>query len=182
MQAQPPSGTVTLLFTDIEGSTPLAQHYPAALPALLARHHAILHGADAHVEGNFSLARSILAESIALCRAIGARWELGIALLWYGAAARLQKDFDAARASLTEAGRWFSEVGDLNGVAVSSGNLGRIADDLGDYVTTEAHLKETLAWFRKTQDKPGMAMMLYILGKIDISTHQGRGDRVRAAG
>jgi len=37
-----PSGTVTFLFTDIEGSTDLAQRVPDALPALLARHHAIL--------------------------------------------------------------------------------------------------------------------------------------------
>src|SRR5512141_1471546 len=37
-----PSGTVTFLFTDIEGSTELAQQYPDQLPALLARHHAIL--------------------------------------------------------------------------------------------------------------------------------------------
>src|SRR5512138_1637792 len=37
-----PSGTVTFLFTDIEGSTALAQQYPAELPTLLARHHAIL--------------------------------------------------------------------------------------------------------------------------------------------
>ena len=44
-----PTGTVTFLFTDIEGSTALAQQYPAALPALLARHHAILHEAiEAH--------------------------------------------------------------------------------------------------------------------------------------
>ena len=28
-----PTGTVTFLFTDIEGSTPLAQQYPAAMPA-----------------------------------------------------------------------------------------------------------------------------------------------------
>lgn len=40
-----PSGTVTFLFTDIEGSTNLAQKFPHALPALLARHHAILRGA-----------------------------------------------------------------------------------------------------------------------------------------
>ena len=38
-----PSGTVTFLFTDIEGSTKLAQEYPDAIPALLARHHEILH-------------------------------------------------------------------------------------------------------------------------------------------
>jgi predicted ATPase/class 3 adenylate cyclase len=37
-----PSGTVTFLFTDIEGSTDLAQQYPAEMPALLARHNAIL--------------------------------------------------------------------------------------------------------------------------------------------
>ena len=37
-----PTGTVNFLYTDIEGSTSLAQQYPAALPALLARHHAIL--------------------------------------------------------------------------------------------------------------------------------------------
>lgn len=40
-----PTGTVTFLFTDIEGSTALAQNYPEALPALLARHHAILNQA-----------------------------------------------------------------------------------------------------------------------------------------
>ncbi len=47
--AELPTGTVTFLFTDIEGSTTLAQQYPAEMPALLARHHAILHEAiEAH--------------------------------------------------------------------------------------------------------------------------------------
>ena len=44
-----PSGTVTFLFTDIEGSTKLAQEYPDAMPVLLARHNEILDQAiDAH--------------------------------------------------------------------------------------------------------------------------------------
>jgi class 3 adenylate cyclase len=42
MSSDFPDGTVTFLFTDIEGSTSLAQQYPDAMPALLARHHAIL--------------------------------------------------------------------------------------------------------------------------------------------
>ena len=42
-QNQFPSGTVTFLFTDIEGSTRLAQEHPNRMPELLARHHAILH-------------------------------------------------------------------------------------------------------------------------------------------
>jgi predicted ATPase/class 3 adenylate cyclase len=37
-----PSGTVTFLFTDIEGSTKLAQQYPDAMPALLAWHREVL--------------------------------------------------------------------------------------------------------------------------------------------
>ena len=44
-----PTGTVTFLFTDIEGSTKLAQQYPEDMPALLARHHEILRQAiEAH--------------------------------------------------------------------------------------------------------------------------------------
>jgi predicted ATPase/class 3 adenylate cyclase/DNA-binding NarL/FixJ family response regulator len=38
----PPTGTVTFLFTDIEGSTKLAQQYPAQWEAARQRHHAIL--------------------------------------------------------------------------------------------------------------------------------------------
>jgi len=40
-----PSGTVTFLFTDIEGSTKLAQEYPDEMPVLLARHNEILNQA-----------------------------------------------------------------------------------------------------------------------------------------
>ena len=44
-----PSGTVTFLFTDIEGSTKLAQEHPDEMPALLERHHEILNQAiEAH--------------------------------------------------------------------------------------------------------------------------------------
>ena len=40
-----PSGAIAFLFTDIEGSTKLAQQYPDEMPALLARHHEILNQA-----------------------------------------------------------------------------------------------------------------------------------------
>src|SRR5690349_14126544 len=44
-----PSGTVTFLFTDIEGSTKLSQQHGDAMPGLLARHNLILHHAiEAH--------------------------------------------------------------------------------------------------------------------------------------
>lgn len=47
-----PTGTVTFLFTDIEGSAALAQQYPSALPALLARHHALLREGIARHRGH----------------------------------------------------------------------------------------------------------------------------------
>src|SRR5450755_3557724 len=40
-----PSGTVTFLFTDIEGSTRLIQQHPEAMKGALARHHALLQDA-----------------------------------------------------------------------------------------------------------------------------------------
>lgn len=49
MSSLPPSGTVTFLFTDIEGSTGLAQAYPGELSFLLERHNTILRQAiEAH--------------------------------------------------------------------------------------------------------------------------------------
>src|SRR6188474_1989646 len=41
-QNQFPTGTVTFLFTVIEGSTRLAQEHPGEMPELLARHDAIM--------------------------------------------------------------------------------------------------------------------------------------------
>jgi predicted ATPase/class 3 adenylate cyclase/Tfp pilus assembly protein PilF len=46
-----PTGTVTFLFTDIEGSTRLAQEHPEQWENLRERHHAILHTAIAAQQG-----------------------------------------------------------------------------------------------------------------------------------
>ena len=40
--SEPPTGTVTFLFTDLEGSTRLWEQRPAAMKAALARHDEIL--------------------------------------------------------------------------------------------------------------------------------------------
>src|SRR4051794_13826379 len=42
MNATAPTGTVTFLFTDIQGSTALWERWPDAMKLALARHHAIL--------------------------------------------------------------------------------------------------------------------------------------------
>lgn len=45
------SGVVTFLFTDIEGSTRLAERFPVAAPEILARHHALIAEAAARHGG-----------------------------------------------------------------------------------------------------------------------------------
>src|SRR5688572_1900022 len=57
-----PSGTVTFLFTDIEGSTKLAQEYPDAMPSLLARHNEILKQA---IEAHHGFVFQIVGDSFA---------------------------------------------------------------------------------------------------------------------
>jgi class 3 adenylate cyclase len=79
-----PTGTVTFLFTDIEGSTKLAQAHPAAWPAAQARHHALLratveahHGYVFQVIGDafciaFATALDALLGAVEAQRAVGA--------------------------------------------------------------------------------------------------------------
>ena len=57
-----PSGTVTFLFTDIEGSTKLSQQHPDAMPVLLARHNQILHQA---IEGYNGFVFQVVGDSFA---------------------------------------------------------------------------------------------------------------------
>jgi len=57
-----PTGTVTFLFTDIEGSTKLSQQHPDAMPVLLARHNQILHQA---IEGHNGYVFQIVGDSFA---------------------------------------------------------------------------------------------------------------------
>jgi predicted ATPase/class 3 adenylate cyclase len=49
--SESPTGTVTFLFTDIEGSSRLWEHYPHAMPAALAAHDTTLRGAIAEQHG-----------------------------------------------------------------------------------------------------------------------------------
>ena len=79
-----PSGTVTFLFTDLEGSTRLWENYPDAMPAALARHDELLrdaieshHGYVVKIAGDgvhavFASVRDTLSAAVGAQRALGA--------------------------------------------------------------------------------------------------------------
>jgi predicted ATPase/class 3 adenylate cyclase len=56
----PPTGQVTFLFTDIEGSTKLAQQFPDSLPSALEKHHKILREA---IESNNGFVFEIIGDA-----------------------------------------------------------------------------------------------------------------------
>ena len=74
-----PTGTVTFLFTDIEGSTPLWEQMPEAMAEAVARHHRILRGA---IESNGGQVFQVIGDAFqaafrlasdALCAALAAQ-------------------------------------------------------------------------------------------------------------
>src|SRR5687768_8986263 len=77
-----PNGTVTFLFTDIEGSTKLAQEYPDQWETLRARHNAILRSAMEVYDGYVfqivgdAFCVAFHAASDALNAALNAQWLL----------------------------------------------------------------------------------------------------------
>jgi class 3 adenylate cyclase len=56
----PPTGQVTFLFNDIEGSTKLAQQFPDSLPSALEKHHKILREA---IESNNGFVFEIIGDA-----------------------------------------------------------------------------------------------------------------------
>src|SRR5206468_3290710 len=88
LASSPASGTVTFLFTDVEGSTKLWEAHPQAMRAAMARHDALLHAA---IEGSagtvfktvgdqfcaaFATAEGALAAAVAAQRALEAEaWD-----------------------------------------------------------------------------------------------------------
>ena len=67
-----PSGTVTFLFTDLEGSTRLWEEYPEAMQPALARHDEILRDAIARTTGTSSRRRATACMQCS--RRHGTRW------------------------------------------------------------------------------------------------------------
>jgi class 3 adenylate cyclase/tetratricopeptide (TPR) repeat protein len=110
-----PSGTVTFLFTDIEGSTKLAREHPDTWEGARARHHAILRSA---IEANHGHAFQIIGDSFnaafhtagdALRAAVKAQYDLHQET-WQDAIIKVRMGIHTGKAEIQENGEYHGYV------------------------------------------------------------------------
>ena len=123
-------------------------------------------GGLAHALGDYAAARSRLEEAASLCREIGDRPGLAIALTYLGILELSQGNPKAARACLTESLGILREYGTPWWQALSLWRLGDAVLGSGDAPATRSLYEESLALFRSVGDPWGTAFALNSLGRL----------------
>jgi len=114
--------------------------------------------------GDYVLAPQLMAEALAIWRALGDSYGIGQGLMQLGWAAMRVGDYALAVARLEEALAVLRKGGHLMYVAQSLSGLGEAAIRLGEYQRAAALLEESLALRRALGEKWGLATALGSLG------------------
>jgi predicted ATPase/class 3 adenylate cyclase len=147
----------------LSGPLAAAPSGPAAAPRAMALHGA---GAMAWQQGEYSAARTLHEESLAIRRELGDRRGIAASLHSLGNVARKQGDFPSAQALCEESLAIRRELGDRWGIAASLGNLGNVAAEQGDYPAARALHAESLAVRRELGDRWGIGNSLNNMGNV----------------
>jgi tetratricopeptide (TPR) repeat protein len=124
-------------------------------------------GQIATTQGDYPVARTWLAECVALYRALGDRRGLAEALLTTGFTARVQGDAEDAARTLQEALTTARSIGHTFIEAASLHHLGLTAVDVhGDQPTARRLLEESLALYRRIQLPRFVSLLLLALGDL----------------
>jgi predicted ATPase len=136
-----------------------------ASPRTAARAKALTRaGHLAHNLGDFTAARALFEESLALWRELGDQQGIAASLNDLGWVVLCQGDYAVARSLSQEGLALWRELGDQQGVATSLHNLGRVAHCQGDYAAARSLHQESLALRQALEDKRGIAFSLAHLG------------------
>lgn len=174
---QRPSGTVTFLFTDIEGSTKLAREHPDTWEGARARHHAILRAA---IESNHGHVFQIIGDAFsgafhtagdALRAAVKAQTDLHNEK-WSDAVIKVRMGIHTGKAELQENGEYHGYVSLSRAQRVmSAGHGGQVLlsqatqELLHDELPDGIHLRDMGEWQLKDVLRP---MRLYQLLIADV--------------
>jgi predicted ATPase/class 3 adenylate cyclase len=125
-------------------------------------------GVMAWQQGNYSTARRLQEEGLAIYREMGDRRGIASAVIDLGAVDFDQGDFRAARARFEEGLAIRRELGNAQGIAGALHNLGAVANACGDNQAAWTFLEEGLSIYRELGDLWGIAMALSNLGSLAV--------------
>jgi predicted ATPase/DNA-binding winged helix-turn-helix (wHTH) protein len=115
-------------------------------------------------QGDYTAARSLFDESLAIWQEIGNKERIAASLTSLGWIAWRQSDYPAARALSQEGLVLNRKLGNKQGIAHSLNNLGFVAHHEGDYATARCFHEESLSLRGELGDKRGIAFAQANLG------------------
>lgn len=135
------------------------------------------HGALAYLQSNFTAARALLEESLAIWKELEDRRGSAFALTFLGRVAVRQGDMGATQFG-EESVALFRQIEDKWGMALSLDFLGEAAQMQGDDARAAALHEESLALYKELGDRWGMALEHSNFGRVAF--RQGDLDAARA--
>ncbi|MCW3094496.1 MAG: hypothetical protein JWL77_114 [Chthonomonadaceae bacterium] len=123
-------------------------------------------GALAQHQGDYAEAKSLLVESLALCRLLGEPQGISGSLGTLGSLAYFEGDYAEARRLFEEGLALNRQMDNPRAIAMSLGNLGGVAYLQGDYVVARTLYLESLGLFRELGNRRGIAISMERLGLL----------------
>jgi predicted ATPase/class 3 adenylate cyclase len=161
-----------------EESLKLAAIVPAAEQRLAARAHALKGaGTVATWQGDYTAARLLNEESLAIRRELDDKPGAAALLNNLGIVARFQRDLAGAYQMNEEGLALFRELGDRWSLGALLNNQACIAGDLGNYAEARRFLRECLEIRRQLADKAGLALSLNTLADVVLDEGDYRAAR-----
>ncbi len=115
-------------------------------------------------QGDFTAARALLSESLAIQKELGNQRDIAAGCLNLGILSISQGDYLSAHPLLEESLRIFRAMEHRQGISNVLNTLGTWASDQGEYADARRHFEESLALRRELGDKRGVAIVLGNLG------------------
>jgi predicted ATPase/DNA-binding XRE family transcriptional regulator len=120
-----------------------------------------------YFNGNRPLAHTLVDEAEGICRAIGYKWGLAMALTIKGGLFCWQeKNYAEALSSTEESIRLFLETGDRWEAYANYSQMGWILLQTGDYVRARDHTERAIDSYRELNDRAALAYATEIMGHI----------------
>lgn len=141
---------------------------PATMKARLKALYAA--GVLADAQCDYSSARSLFEEKLALHRKLNDNWGIANSINNLGIMALRDRDYVGARSLYEESLSIWRKLGNQTAIALSLINLGNVADLQGEYDSAHAFYADSLEVFKQLLDKRGVARSLSHMG--DVARHR----------